>query len=42
MCNVRNIDRLVVALDEPELAGKKPLAQLVNKWATLRLQVFVI
>ena len=29
-CNVRNIDWLVVALDEPECAGEVPLAQLVN------------
>ena len=29
-CNVRNIDWLVVALDEPECAGEDSLAQLVN------------
>jgi len=29
-CNVRNIDLLVVALDEPECADEVSLAQLVN------------
>jgi len=29
-CNVRNIDLLVVALDEPECADEDSLAQLVN------------
>ena len=29
-CNVRNIDLLIVALDEPECADEVSLAQLVN------------
>jgi len=29
-CNVRNIDLLVVALDEPECAGEESLTQLEN------------
>ena len=30
ICNVRNIDLLIVALDKPEFADEVSLAQLVN------------